>query len=972
MINAGTVQVKLFANTKQYMTAMAAASNQMSAMAKSTTRFAKTAVIAFAAVTAGAAKMATDFDKRLREISTLVIGVTENDIKNMSREIRDLANVTGKSLDDIGKAKYDIISAGFTGMAESATLLNTSTRLAVGGVTSVTNAADLLTSALNSFAQSGFEAESASDILFTTVRLGKTTMDELVGSVGRVFPTAKALGASLADVGAAMATITAGGIKTYEAATYLNQAFTKLGAPSDQAAEAMRLYGISVKRTDDGMIDLFNTIKQFKGYDLETMRRFFPEIRAIKAVLAMANNLDFLKKALDQTGDSANATQVAFLKMKKSWSTQLSTSVMRFKDTMIELGNMVMPTVVNSFDDLITSLTKDLPKIADEMKGFVVSVGALAKTLAKVSNIIVEGLKIALYVGIIIGITKAVKSLTAAYIAFGPAMSVFIFSLTSGMSAIAAFDAALATTGVGLIVIAISAAIYGIAKLIGVITKSIKKNIAFNKSVNDMKTEFAQLGMSMSMVSEKAAKKAARKGTLLDIDEIGKIADALKNANMQFAMLSVLGNPDFKSWNKDVGSEISRIQSLFMIKPQVSYSGGSIREPFDLEKLNLQLKNLEEFNNSLKTAKLNTYKYTKEVFDSFNISTKPLEESVRTMILQNNKLADMKVQKLPFDKLGISLKDFESILQRLGIQKDSTLSEILSWLENFNKEANGTSEQIEYMNKSFKDLISTMNSMELRSGIGISVFLEKQGEMDILSGYSDNLDNLVSKTHTFGQQISQEFASIGDSISSTFADSFTEMILSGRTAMQELESYNKGLTNNFRTAAEIREEAWGNMWNNILLDTARALLEIAIKYTLLTGALMALDALSGGLLRGALSVSESVGGFWGGVADFFKQAGGTGFATTFGKRLNDGIVTPQGEVIKTAPDDYIMAMKHPENMFNNGGGSGDVYIIQAWDGEDVERVLMKHNKAVSRVVGKSINRRDLQLITKGKLIGASY
>jgi len=178
-------------------------------------------------------------------------------------------------------------------------------------------------------------------------------MDELVGSVGRVFPTAKTLGASLADVGAAMATITAGGIKTYEAATYLNQAFTKLGAPSEKAAYMMDLYGISVIKSNDGMLDLLETIKQFEGYDLQQMRNFFPEIRAIKAVLAMRNNMEFLERSIRDTGNATNATQIAFLKMKQAWSTQLSAEAMKLKDLMIDIGNKVMPTVVSLFEDFV-------------------------------------------------------------------------------------------------------------------------------------------------------------------------------------------------------------------------------------------------------------------------------------------------------------------------------------------------------------------------------------------------------------------------------------------------------------------------------------------------------------------------------------------------------------------------------------------------------------------------------------------
>ena len=55
-------------------------------------------------------------------------------------------------------------------------------------------------------------AGKASDILFQTVEKGKTTIPELGASLGQVMPFAASAGVSLESVGAAMATITAGGV----------------------------------------------------------------------------------------------------------------------------------------------------------------------------------------------------------------------------------------------------------------------------------------------------------------------------------------------------------------------------------------------------------------------------------------------------------------------------------------------------------------------------------------------------------------------------------------------------------------------------------------------------------------------------------------------------------------------------------------------------------------------------------------
>ena len=63
------------------------------------------------------------------------------------------------------------------------------------------------------------DAAKASDIMFTTVKLGKTNFDELSGSLFQVAPIASSLGVDFESVGAALADLTAKGTPTSVAAT---------------------------------------------------------------------------------------------------------------------------------------------------------------------------------------------------------------------------------------------------------------------------------------------------------------------------------------------------------------------------------------------------------------------------------------------------------------------------------------------------------------------------------------------------------------------------------------------------------------------------------------------------------------------------------------------------------------------------------------------------------------------------------
>lgn len=328
-------------------------------------------------------KLAGDFQKSLLEVSTLMKNVNENTLPRMSRELRVVASSSGLALSSISKAKYDIVSAGFSNAAASAEILNASAQLAVGGVTSAAAAADLLTTSLNAYGLESSDVDRIADSLFTTVRLGKTTMDELASSLGQVLPFAKSANISFENVGAAMATLTSSGVKTSEATTALRTAITSLTAPTDTAKRAMAEAGIEVKTFDDGTVDLVSTIAQFEGLDPDTLKKLIPSETASLGIQVMSNNLDVLRNNVEQFGDGIDDTDTAFKKMSKSFNMQMSKMKNNAQSIMIEIGNVIIDSIQPAveaanreltklgeigFDNLAIAIQVELPMILDTMQ----------------------------------------------------------------------------------------------------------------------------------------------------------------------------------------------------------------------------------------------------------------------------------------------------------------------------------------------------------------------------------------------------------------------------------------------------------------------------------------------------------------------------------------------------------------------------------------------------------------------------
>ena len=364
--------------------------------------------IATAGFAAFSAKLAGDFQKNLLEISTLMDEGSFS-IERMGAELQKVSGASGLALESLSKARYDIVSAGFSSASESAQLLNTSMQLAVGGVTSAAEAADLLTSSLNAFGLESEDSQKVSDSLFQTVKLGKTTIGELAQSLGQVLPFADAMNLSLDGVGAAMATLTAAGINTAEATTALKGTITAIESPGKAAKKAMEEAGVEVKRFGDGSVDLFSTMKQFAGIDPATLSKFVPDKRAQLGIKAMSGNLKTLKFNIDEFAEAAtngeSETTTAFDKMQTAFNTQMARMKNNAHNGMIVVGNAIIEVI----QPKIEAVNELFNKIGD------IGWNVIGERLKNESDTIMEVMKLSFQLGL--DVIKANVRLTALQLA---------------------------------------------------------------------------------------------------------------------------------------------------------------------------------------------------------------------------------------------------------------------------------------------------------------------------------------------------------------------------------------------------------------------------------------------------------------------------------------------------------------------------------------------------------------------------
>jgi TP901 family phage tail tape measure protein len=264
-----------------------------------------------------------DLDTATARIRTLGGAAKEisGDLREISLEMSKDVPISAAALQT---ATYDALSAGINATKEDiVAFVGAASRLAVGGGEQVGNTVNLLSSLINAYGESAQKTAEYSDILFTTVNLGKTTIPELNASLSQVIPTASAMGFSLRDVGASLALMTANGVPTAQATTKLNQLLIEIQKPGAALATIFKNAGISVesigKKIKSGdVIGAFTDLQgAFKKAGV-TATQAFSSSEAGAAFNVLTKDISKLQGTMDSFNSSAGATDAAFADMADS------------------------------------------------------------------------------------------------------------------------------------------------------------------------------------------------------------------------------------------------------------------------------------------------------------------------------------------------------------------------------------------------------------------------------------------------------------------------------------------------------------------------------------------------------------------------------------------------------------------------------------------------------------------------------
>ena len=346
----------------------------------------KTVTAPLAGIGAASIKAASDFESSFAKLSTIAdtSGKTGVSVDKLRSQIMDLSNQSGMSASAIAEAAYQAISAGQS-TGDALQFVAQSSKLAKAGFTDVSTATDTLTTIMNSYGKAAGPALSISNKLLTVQNLGKTTIDELGASIGKVIPTAAMYGVSLDQLSAAYITTTKNGIATAESTTYINSMLNELGKTGSTASDALKAKtGKTLQelmQSGMSLTDVLGILQESASETGGSIADMFGSQEAGKAAATLLQHTDDFNNGLKSVEDSAKTTEKAVGKLGKTSAAQLNKVKTQLQNDLITIGESLITTLGPAFHDIakvISDLGEKFQSLSPKQQDFVVKLGLIA------------------------------------------------------------------------------------------------------------------------------------------------------------------------------------------------------------------------------------------------------------------------------------------------------------------------------------------------------------------------------------------------------------------------------------------------------------------------------------------------------------------------------------------------------------------------------------------------------------------
>ncbi len=287
------------------------------------------------------------------------LGVASDDLvqrlKLVSIELNGSASIA-----ELAGAGYDVASAGFTNAADAAMILKAATQGATGGFSDINTVGNAATSVLNAYGKSAKDAQLLVDQFIQTQNDGKIIVAEYAANIGKVASVAATMKVPITEVNAAIAQVTAAGVKSEVAFTGMKTALLRLGG--EAGGKKLEKLGIDIDASTLASEGLLANLKKLEGLDIKALESIFGQ-EAIQTMAPIIANLEKYEQLIKNQEEAAGAAADAQFKANDtllgSWK-RIVNSFSNLFGEQTELGEALKFTLysVSAAIDLIGAAVK--------------------------------------------------------------------------------------------------------------------------------------------------------------------------------------------------------------------------------------------------------------------------------------------------------------------------------------------------------------------------------------------------------------------------------------------------------------------------------------------------------------------------------------------------------------------------------------------------------------------------------------
>lgn len=344
--------------------------------------------LAMAGALGASVKVAGDFSASMANVSTLIDTNSES-MDKMKKEVLKMSTQMPVSITDLSTSLYDIRSAGISA-ADAMSTLKQSAILSKAGLSTVSDATNIMTSAMNAFSAEGLSAEQISNILFKTVKAGKTTIAQLSQSFGANAAIVSSAGVKLADFQAATAALTTVGTPASQAQNQLRAAIVALQKPTENMQAVFKKLGVTtgqeLLQKTGSLGAAFEAVKSTaEGLGLN-VSQVAESVEAASAItsIATATNKTYNETLLSMTSGT-NEINEAYKKQTAEFNASIQVLTNQLQAFAISIGTVLIPTI-QSMSNALSGLIGWFNNLPGPVKEAIAQVALLATGLALIAG----------------------------------------------------------------------------------------------------------------------------------------------------------------------------------------------------------------------------------------------------------------------------------------------------------------------------------------------------------------------------------------------------------------------------------------------------------------------------------------------------------------------------------------------------------------------------------------------------------